>query len=566
MAAAEIAMRQDDRNRAGLVNLGPGAVELTSAMDASAGRALSRSGSPAKVAANAWGHQPRIVEALSRQSRVSAPEAGFNAMVVWGTLINSLDVAAKGQAGNGSVQDKPESVTIGGNTGIVTTTVSFRASASGGRLAVDMSLKTKGQVVDKVTGAILYGIDSLATGQLNVEICPDASGHSAVDVKLTSSEIYTQAGGSAKGVLKEFSGKATISVDEDAKISKVEGSAQASEDAKGGIAAPGGGEADLTASTRTASDNIANDGNGNRLPGVPRDITLGGTGSTSEQQGKLWGSMTVFVETMVTAAAQEAEKLWREGGCVEIIVDPAGREVTPNEVTTMTAKLKHKIEGNELDKPIVGTLTGVTTLEPAGSKQPAPATLTYTAGPNQGDAGRVHLISVSNRGIGEKDVTFTVGSEKLKVSLVGKMTTSLAGLSFSTSVSAPAIELKRQADGTYAGSGAVTVGIDIGLCPPFSEVGRLKLVATREDERLTVAYDPSGQVAFSGKCVFDVEVPLDSFTGPDGPTAGFMFVLGDVVFEEKGGTQRINTTKPVGAASNRIDATMTVAVVQGSTR
>ncbi|MBK5306622.1 MAG: hypothetical protein JJD92_08060 [Frankiaceae bacterium] len=575
MAAAEIAMRQEDRDRSGLVNLGPGSVELASAMDASAGRALTTSRSRAKVVANGFARPTPIDRMLGRPSRVarvSAPEPGFNAMVVWATLITTLGDVAKGGTPNGTIEDKPESMTIGGNTGTITTTVTFRASASGGRLVVDMTMKSKGQVVDKATGAILYGIDSIASGHVKVDFCPDASGHAAVDVKLTSSEIYTQAGGSAKGVSKEFSGTATISVNDDAKISTVEGSAQASEDAKGSVPAPGG-ESTVTASTRTAGDNIANDGSGQRLPGTARDITLGGTGSTTEQQGKLWGSMTVFVETMVTAAATEAEKLWREGGCIEVIVDPAGGDVSPNEVTKVTAKLKHKIEGNELDKPVAATLTGVKTLEPAGEKQPAPATVTYTAGPNQGDAGRIHFTSVSNRGIGEKDVTFTVGSEKLKVSLVGKMTTSLGGLSFSTTLSAPSVVLTRQGDGTYAGSGAVKVGIDIGLCPPFSEVGRLKLVATREagkdptsPGRWTVAYDPTGQVAFAGKCVFDVEVPLDSFTGPDGPTAGFMFVLGDVVFDAEGGTRQIKTTKAVGPAKNAIDATMKAAVVQGPTQ
>jgi hypothetical protein len=162
---------------------------------------------------------------------VRAAEPGFNAMVVWAALITSLDDIAKAPPQNGTIEDKPESVSVGGNTGTVRTTVTLRSSASGGRLAVDMTMKSKGQVVDKATGAILYAIDSIASGHVEVDFCPDTSGHAAVDVKLTSSEIYTQAGGSAKGVSKEFSGKATISVNDDAKISKVEGSAQASEDA-----------------------------------------------------------------------------------------------------------------------------------------------------------------------------------------------------------------------------------------------------------------------------------------------------------------------------------------------
>jgi hypothetical protein len=150
------------------------------------------------------------------------------------------------------------------------------------------------------------------------------------------------------------------------------------------------------------------DGSGNRLPGVARNIQLGGEGSTPEEQVKLWFSTVFFVESMVMAAAKEAEKLWREGKCVELIVDPEGGDVSANETKTVTATLKHKFEGTELDKPVVATLIGVHALDPAGQKQPAPATVTYTAGPADGDYGRITFKSVSNRGIAEKSVTFTV--------------------------------------------------------------------------------------------------------------------------------------------------------------
>ena len=100
----------------------------------------------------------------------------------------------------------------------------------------------------------------------------------------------------------------------------------------------------------------------------------------------------------------------------------------------------------------------------------------------------------------------------------------------------------------------------------------MKLIATREvptDPALpgnwTVRYDPTGQVSFTGACYPDgVEVPLDGFTGTDGPTAGFMFVLGDVEFDPQGGTKRIKLDKPVGPASNKIDATMTAEIIKDS--
>lgn len=570
MAAAEVGMRREDRERAGLADLGPGALELAAAMDLSAGRALTQ------ARADAAGPDGALRGHIAAVGPVAAPEPGFNSMIVWAWLITSLGDLARDPK-SGTVEGEPETVEIDGNVGTITTTVALNATVAGSRLSVDITIKTKGQVVDKSTGAILFGIDSIASGHIDVEFCPDANGQAVANVKLTSSEIYTRSGGTAKGVSKDFSGTATIFVDDQARIRTVEGTSQGSEESRGGIAQPGGGESALAASTRRAGGDIANDGDGQRLPGADRapGITLGGEGSTVDQQGSFWGSMTLFVETMVTAAAKEAEKLWREGKCVELIVDPEGGEVSPSEVKSVTAKLRHKVDGSELDKPVEATLAGVQSLEPAGGSQPAPATVTYTAGPTQGDVGQIAFKSVSNRGIAEKTVSFTVGGESLDVSLKGTMTTSLGGLSFSTTIDAPSIVLRRQADGTYAGAGPATIGIllDTAICPvPFSEKGTLKLIATREvptDPALpgdwTVRYDPTGQVSFSGACYPDgVEVPLDGFTGTDGPTAGFMFVLGDVEFDPQGGTKRIKLDRPVGPASNRIDATMTAEIIKDS--
>jgi hypothetical protein len=75
----------------------------------------------------------------------------------------------------------------------------------------------------------------------------------------------------------------------------------------------------------------------------------------------------------------------------------------------VTAKVRQRFEGAELDKPVEASLSGVKLIEPAGQKVPAPATFIYTAGSKDGDKGEVSFKSVSNRGIGETKVTFTVG-------------------------------------------------------------------------------------------------------------------------------------------------------------
>ena len=87
---------------------------------------------------------------------------------------------------------------------------------------------------------------------------------------------------------------------------------------------------------------------------------------------------------------------------------PAGGDVDASSTTQVTVKVKHRIEGNELNKPVEATLAGVKTIDPQGVKRPAPATFTFTAGPKAGDKGDIEFKSVSNRGIGKKSVTFTV--------------------------------------------------------------------------------------------------------------------------------------------------------------
>jgi hypothetical protein len=401
--AAEIALRQEVRERAGLVNLGPGALDLAAAMDASGSRALTQL--RVDVGAGALTGQVAGIGPF-------APEPGVDSWVVFGTLISVLGQVAATPMSE-TVPAPAETIEIGGNTGTITTTNTLNAVVNGSQLSVDITMKTKGQVVDRATGALLYGIDSIVTGHIDVDFCPDAGGQSAANVKLTSSEIYAQGGAggsSSKGVSSEFSGTVTITVGDDARILRVEGTQQGSEDAKGGVSPPGGGDAELTASTRTMTDTIANDGDGNRLPGVPRAISLGGQGSTAAEQARMIGNTVVFVETMVMAAAKEAEKLWRDGKCVELIVDPDGGDVQPNEVTSVTATLKHKIDKTELDKPVEATFSGKQSLDPASGPQPAPATVSHTAGPEQGDTGTIKFRSVSNRGIAERTVSFTVGA------------------------------------------------------------------------------------------------------------------------------------------------------------
>jgi hypothetical protein len=422
-------------------------------MDVSVARMLTQLRTDAATAAAAVVDQPVTTSPLKSGFANTArrvPSPGFNSMMVWATLLSTLGDFAQNPI-SATNEGQPETVQVGGNTGTVTTTVSVNATVSGSKLSVDLTFKTKGQVVDSATGAVVYSIDSTATGHVDVDFCPDAGGHAPAHVKLTSNESYSQGGGAGKGISKEMSGDVGITVGDDAHIASVEGTVQGSEESTGGVPAAGG-DSDLPVSTRTSSDNIANDGNGNRLPNVPRDIQVGGENSTVDEQIKMWGTTNLFIETTVTAAAKEAEKLWRSGKCVELIVDPDGGDVEQDEVTEVTAKLKHKIEGNELDKPVEANLTGIATLEPDGEKQPAPATVTYTAGPEDGDVGTIAFKSVSNRGIAEKSVRFTVRPPAWTVTFTGTDTETFGPVTNTFSVALTDLSIKANGE-TLSGTG-----------------------------------------------------------------------------------------------------------------
>jgi hypothetical protein len=77
-------------------------------------------------------------------------------------------------------------------------------------------------------------------------------------------------------------------------------------------------------------------------------------------------------------------------------------------VTNVTVSVRQRYEDTQLEKPVEATFSGVKSLDPAGQKQPAPATYTYTAGSTNGDTGQLAFKSVSNRGIGHTSLQFVV--------------------------------------------------------------------------------------------------------------------------------------------------------------
>jgi hypothetical protein len=126
-------------------------------------------------------------------------------------------------------------------------------------------------------------------------------------------------------------------------------------------------------------------------------------------KGLLGLNAVVFILAFTVAELQ-----WTNGYCVEVRVPEivtGTKKVQPNSDTPFTATVRHKFEGTELTVPVIATLAdGQVSVDPSGSKVPAPASFTYKAPDKSGQTATVTLETRSRRGIGILTVTFETGN------------------------------------------------------------------------------------------------------------------------------------------------------------
>jgi len=103
----------------------------------------------------------------------------------------------------------------------------------------------------------------------------------------------------------------------------------------------------------------------------------------------------------------EAEKIWQNGYCVEILIEGAqdANTVPVASNTAFTAKVRHKFEGNELNAPITAALEGEKSIAPT-AKTKAPVKYNYTAPAEEKKLATIHLETRSKRGAAKHEVQF----------------------------------------------------------------------------------------------------------------------------------------------------------------
>ena len=412
VAAREDADRASERALADMAGyLGPDSPALAAALDKQAADGLSGQVDAATAAATT----PNAVLASVRLPRVSgdvaagaAPPPGMSLMGPWAASMIIVDSPSSWDRAYSDSHHTDDEIVLGPNKGTLKTDTTINVTPSGSRLVVDVQLKQTGEVND-ANGRLVFRINGTGHAHVDIQGCPDAQGIAQASMEFSSSEDYfvsSDAGRSGHSWQQDDTADARIFADDEANLDHVSFDMKTNKAVKGGTRAAGANQSDLTDYTIDAGETVTlgQDGSGQSGAG-----TFNAHNVTKAEVNDAYHAAEQFIGIAVWTSAKAAEKFWRSGKCIDVVVDPAGGDVAANSTTSVTAKVRHKFEGNELNKPVEATVAGVKSIEPAGQRQPAPATFTYTAGPKPGDAGEVTFKSVSNRGIGETTVKFTVG-------------------------------------------------------------------------------------------------------------------------------------------------------------
>jgi hypothetical protein len=427
LVAAEREDQQRVRDLAGFAGIvGSGWPALAESAEAALEAAIRSVSDDLGVEAPIGGLHGQVASAADpRPIQALAPESSAAAMaIVMASLITAQALGSG--ATTETTRSSTETSSNGDESATMTAKVTGKVVSTGSRVVGDFVVELTGTVTNAVTGATAR-LTGSASAHVEIDGCPDVNGSSKGRMSLSSREEVAS-GAAHAGWTRQLSGQFDISVDDEASISGLTMDAEASESVQ-----PSGEDDDGSHDLGVRSHTEFTAGQG--FAGfAPNDGATSGE-VTSERDATHADLVSLFrsaAQALTVAAVgmgQEAERFWRGGKCLRLTVDPDGGDVDADSVTDAVATVTHTFQGNELDKPVEAALVGVASIDPAGDRQPAPATVQYTAGADDGDVGEVTFKTVSNRGIAERTVTFTVRPAAWDVTFVGTDTEVLGPVS-----------------------------------------------------------------------------------------------------------------------------------------
>ena len=427
------AERQRLRDQAGLLGaLGPAGPMVYDHIDAATTTVAQEA--VAKVGASLEGGAVASITGVGRPDvgyQTDAFPSSFAAGLIASQMADSFGIGrdpSHREAGSESLPTVTQAFhSTDGSIETTTNTALDRTLSSGGGddLAETITLSYSTSRTDSATGASTAGPSGADTVRLELQGCPDSNGMVTEFIRATTTEGSGDPSFAGASYRASTEVAAQVFVGEDAWRVREETARQTDVAVQGPIqqlhqaadadndwevhfgstwttvSPTGSGPATMVADPASVRSGFSQD-----LRAVSDRTSLLATVGGASILG------TIMAALPASMAIDAAERYWRSGACVEVLVlDGQSGEVEPGQDVHIVAQPRHRFEDTALAKPVVASLSGTAALQPTGAAVPAPAGFDYTAG-EEGETGTVTLTSTSNRGIGSTSVTFTVPKKK----------------------------------------------------------------------------------------------------------------------------------------------------------
>ena len=254
-----------------------------------------------------------------------------------------------------------------------------------------------------------------------------------------------------------------------------------------------------------------------------------------------------LVNTVTKLVLDKASSLWKNGYCVEIVLEGAGDEntVDPGGSLSFRAKVVHKFDGGDLETDLTASLDGETSLDPASAK--SPVGYDYRAPDGADKVAIATLETRSRRGVATKKIRFVTGTGAFHVEISGTFTYSLTGLETTAQVSLEPVDLEESGDAFRAETSASSeVTFDmraIGCKSTTSQTGTIELLAKKDTrdgvDVLVITGGKNSGTPLETKCGAGSAI-VDS---SDASVAGSFINVGEIVVPAAEGSYPFSTSR-----------------------
>ena len=324
-----------------------------------------------------------------------------------------------------------------------------------GKVSADITMTATDRISDIASGSFVALYTSTSTGHFDVNACPDKDGIGAGTYTFTTKHELNDVSGSANA--QSAAGRSVdapfrLINSDDAVLQRIEASLSLKADGRGpGTAGGPGPTAPFDWGATQQLQVVIPAKGGVSETGAAAALT----GSGGAQSGGAMFISQAMAQLFLEEVGKEAEKFWRSGECIDLKPSDDTRKVQPNEKISLTVEAKPKFDTGDIRAPITAKFTGTKSLDPAGTPVDPPAKFSFVAGANKDDKGTINLKQTSKRGIGLREIVFTVGGATLQVSVDATIHQDELGNVYDTAIHLKPLDLKPDPGGTYKGHGTV---------------------------------------------------------------------------------------------------------------